>query len=37
VLRADRFTEGSLAQAFDTGLMRAIAQRAAVLGNGEPT
>ncbi|CAM3221245.1 MULTISPECIES: DUF6508 domain-containing protein [Sphingomonas] len=37
VLRADRFTERSLARAFDTGLMRAIAERAAVLGNGEPT
>ncbi len=30
-LRADRFSEGSLARAFDTGLMRAIAERAAVL------
>ncbi|MDZ7281398.1 DUF6508 domain-containing protein [Sphingomonas sanguinis] len=31
LLRADRFVEGSLAQAFDTGLMRAITERAAVL------
>ncbi|HIV76291.1 MAG TPA: hypothetical protein H9899_02075 [Candidatus Sphingomonas excrementigallinarum] len=31
LLRADRFVEGSLAQAFDTGLMRAIADRAVIL------
>lgn len=37
LLRADRFVEGSLAQAFDKGLMRAIAQRAAILGNVERT
>lgn len=30
-MRSERFVEGSLAQAFDTGLMRAIATRAAVL------
>lgn len=30
-MRSERFVEGSLAQAFDTGLMRAIAERAAVL------
>ncbi|HJO67584.1 MAG TPA: DUF6508 domain-containing protein [Sphingomonas sanguinis] len=30
-LRSERFVEGSLAQAFATGLMRAIAERAAVL------
>lgn len=35
LLRADRFVEGSLAQAFDRGLMRAIAQRAAILGQIE--
>lgn len=37
LLRADRFSEGSLAQAFDTGLMRAIAERAAVLSEGDGT
>ncbi|MEG3093133.1 DUF6508 domain-containing protein [Sphingomonas sp. PB1R3] len=31
LLRADRFVEGSLGHAFDTGLMLAIARRAAVL------
>ncbi|GAA3254398.1 hypothetical protein GCM10020258_12110 [Sphingomonas yabuuchiae] len=31
-LRADRFSEGALARAFETGLMRAIAERAVVLG-----
>jgi hypothetical protein len=34
LLRAERFSEGSLAKAFDTGLMRAIAERAAVLSAG---
>ncbi|GAM00584.1 hypothetical protein SP5_034_01590 [Sphingomonas parapaucimobilis NBRC 15100] len=33
LLRADRFSEGSLARAFDTGLMRAIAERAVILSD----
>ena len=36
-LRSERFVEGSLAQAFATGLMRAIAERAAVLAASDPT
>ncbi len=36
-LRSERFVEGSLAQAFATGLMRAIAERAAVLAAFDPT
>ncbi|WP_294280671.1 DUF6508 domain-containing protein [uncultured Sphingomonas sp.] len=36
-LRSERFVEGSLAQAFDTSLMRAIAERAAVLAASDPT
>ncbi len=36
-MRSERFVEGSLAQAFDTGLMRAIAERAAVLAALDPT
>ncbi|WP_061781284.1 DUF6508 domain-containing protein [Sphingomonas sanguinis] len=36
-MRSERFVEGSLAQAFATGLMRAIAERAAVLAASDPT
>ncbi len=36
-MRSERFAEGSLAQAFDTGLMRAIAARAVVLAALDPT
>ncbi len=36
-MRSERFVEGSLAQAFATGLMRAIAERAAVLASLDMT
>lgn len=34
VLRSDRFNEGQLSDAFDSGLMAAIARRAAALAEG---
>lgn len=34
IIRSDRFSEGALGEAFDSGVMAAIARRAAVLGAG---